>query len=199
VVTTSNAAKGDRWLSQQLAVAPGAVRTVNVYGVVPSQDWSRFGQTVRASVRAIPSSGQITAQIYLVTPFGTEALSPEHPVSDEWETLAWDAGSAVGQVGRIGVRWTVTGPWRGRLGLDNVRIGAQDALATAYSVAYGPYPTREKAVDGMNSLKTSGIESFPLYEQGWYLNLGTFSTRKSAEQEAKRLGERGLKTLILVR
>jgi hypothetical protein len=198
VTAEGGAAKGERWLAQAVTVAPGQTRTLNVYGVVPARDWSRFGNTVRASVRAVPA-GKVTARLYLSSPFAKETDGPDRDVSGDWTTLVWNAGDAVHEVSRIGVRFTVTGPWRGRLGLDNVRIGAEDALTTAYSVAYGPYDSREKAVDGMNALKTSGIESFPLYEQGWYLNLGTFSTRKSAHDEAKRLGDRGLKTTILVR
>jgi hypothetical protein len=198
VVTNGGAAKGDRWLSQEVSVGPGANRTVEVYGGVPAQDWSRFGHTLRANVQAVPA-GDITARLVIVSPFGSETEGPETPLGSGWTSLAWDAGGAVSQVGRVSVRYHVTGPWSGRLGLDNVRIGAQDALTTAYSVVYGPYPSRDKAVEGMNSLKTSGIESFPIYEQGWFLNLGTFSTRKSAQSEAKRLSGRGLKAAILVR
>jgi hypothetical protein len=197
-VTIGGAAKGDRWLSQAVQVDAGAKRTIEVYGGVPAQDWSRFGQTVRASVQAVPA-GNVTARLAIVSPFGAETEGPETAIGEGWTSLAWDAGAALSQVGRVGVRYHITGPWRGRLGLDNVRIGAQDALTTAYSVVYGPYPSRGKAVEGMNSLKTSGIDSFPIYEQGWYLNLGTFSTRKSAQSETKRLGERGLKASILVR
>jgi hypothetical protein len=105
----------------------------------------------------------------------------------------------VNQVGRLGVRWSVTGPWKGRLGLDNVRIGAEDALSAAYSVVCGPYPSHAEATASMKALKTSGIDAFPIYEQGWYLNLGTFSTHKAAGAEAKRIGARGLKTTVLVR
>jgi len=199
VVVQGDAGKGEHWLSQTLTVPPGETRGVNIYGVVPSQDWSRFGQTVRAVVRAAPEGAGITARLYLVSPDGAESLGPEQPISGGWTPLAWDAGEAVSRVGRIGVRWTVPGPWHGRLGLDNVRIGAEDALTTAYSVVNGPYPSREAASGGMKMLKDSNVPSFPIYEQGWYLNLGTFSTRKAAEQEAKRLAGNGLETSVLVR
>lgn len=198
-VQSGGAAKGDHWLAQSLTVGDGKTRTLNVYGVVPSQDWSRFGDTVRASARAMPDGAKVTARLYLVAPDGTEVDGPETPLSDGWTALVWNAGEAVRQVSRIGVRFTVTGPFRGRLGLDNIRIGAEDALATAWTVAYGPYPTREKAVERMRALKSSDIDSFPLYEQGWYLGLGTFSTRKAAQAEADRFESHGMQTTILER
>lgn len=198
-VISGGAAKGDKWLARRVNVPQGRTDTVNVYGKVPAQDWSRFGDTVRASVRATPAGAAVTARLYLVSTDGKEMQGPEQTISSDWSTLVWEAGDAVRQVSRIGVAFTVPGPFDGQLGLDNVRIGAKDALAAAWTVATGPFPNRERAVARMNDLKASGVDSYPLYEQGWYLGLGTFSTRKAAQAEGQRLDTSGMMTTILER
>ena len=199
LVVQGEASRGEQWLAIPVTSSQDGERVVDVRGNVPAGDWMRFGDTVRADVRVVPGGVKASVQPYLVSSDGEETLGPVTEVNSTWKSLVWNAGDALGNVARIGLRWRVSGAWTGRLGMDNVRVGSADALTTAYSVAYGPFVTRELATETMKTLKSAGIDSFPIYEEGWYLNLGTFSTRAAAQKEVQRLKGEGFTTTILVR
>jgi hypothetical protein len=199
IVVSGGASRGEKWLAVPVAVPAGQEMVMDVVGLVPSMNWTRFGDTLRADVRTLPGGVKATVQPYVVSPSGDETVGTPIEVTSAWKSVVWNAGQALGNVARIGLRWKVTGAWTGQLGIDNVRIGAADALSTAYSVAYGPFASREQAAGTMATLKRIGVDSFPIYEQGWYLNLGTFSTRAAAGKESQRLRAKGLTTTVLVR
>lgn len=198
-IAIGDASRGDRWLAVPVHLAAGRDVTLDAWGDVPAGNWMRFGNTLRADVRIVPGGADVTARPYLVTGEGDEIVGPEIAVGSAWQTVVWNAGQALSNVSRVGLRWRVSGPWSGRLGVDNVRVGAEGALSAAYSVAYGPFTSREIASETMKTLKSAGVDAFPIYEQGWYLNVGTFSTRAAADKEAVRLRKDGLKTVVLVR
>lgn len=199
LVVEGDAARGDHWLAIPVASSEGGESVIDAGGDVPSGDWLRFGDTLRAEVRVTPGGVSASVQPFLVAPDGEETLGEAVEVTTDWTALVWKAGPALGNVARIGLRWRVSGAWTGRLGVDNIRVGAADALSTAYSVAYGPFASREIAAQTMATLKADGIDSFPIYEEGWYLNLGTFSTRDAANREARRLKGEGFATTVLIR
>lgn len=194
-----SAARGEKWLAIPVSSPSGREAVVEVWGETPFGDWLRFGDTLRADVRMSPGGAKATVQPYLVTTDGQEATGPATDVAADWHTIVWNAGQDLGKVARIGLRWRISGGWTGRLGLDNVRVGAAEALSTAYSVAYGPFAKRDLAVETMKTLKSAGVDCFPIFEEGWYLNLGTFSSRAAADKEAQRLKGDGYATTILVR
>jgi len=199
VIVYGEASRGDNWLAIPLTPTGSGEAVVDVWGNVPAGNWLRFGDTVRADVRIAPGGVKVDVQPYLVTNDGKETLGPRSEVNSAWSTIEWQAGQSLANVARIGLRWRVPGDWTGRLGVDNVRVGSADALTTAYSVAYGPFTTREVATDMMKTFESAGVKSFPIYEQGWYLNMGTFSTRAAAQKEASRLKGEGINVVVLVR
>jgi hypothetical protein len=164
---------------------------------MPAQDWTKFGDSLRADVKA-SGAGKAYARLYVAGPDGAEAQGPESAVGSSWSTIVWPAGGALAHVARLGIHWRREGNVE-RIGLDNVRVGAAAGLSQAYSVVYGPFPSREGAVKTMVTLQTSNVQAFPIYEDGWYLSLGTFRTRSAASAESARLSRRGLKTSVLLR
>lgn len=195
---TGHASRGQRWLATNARNGTSGDITVDTYVDAQRLDWSKFGDALRADVCCHPA-GSVHPRLYVVGPDGTEALGPEGNAGSEWSTLVWPAGPALKDLSRLGVRWRIHGKWSGELGLDNVRVGAAGGLSRAWSVAVGPFPTREAAVEGIAGLKAAGIDSFPVFAEGWYLNVGTFSTQSAAEAESRRLATTGTKTVLIQR
>jgi hypothetical protein len=198
-VRRGGASRGEGWLAAPIATVPDRESEVDMYVQAPRLDWSRFGDTLRADVRISSRKPTANARLYVVGPDGKETFGPASPVGSSWSTLVWSAGPALQDVVRLGVRWTVKGTWAGRLGLDNVRVGAAAGLNEAWSVAVGPYPSREAAVSAMPELVARKVPCFPVFAEAWYLNVGTFSSQSAAEAESKRLAEHGIKATIVQR
>ena len=198
-VEISGAARGSRWLSVRRVGHTTFPVTTDMFVDVPRLDWTRFGDTLRADVRCTTPVEGLTARLYVVGPDGIEAKGPDTPVQGDWTTITWRAGGALNDVKRMGVRYQLPERYFSRVGLDNVRVGAAAALNNAWSVAVGPFETRDDAVKAIPGLKASKISSFPVFVEGWYLNVGTFSSATAARAESKRLAAVGIKTVVVER
>jgi hypothetical protein len=170
-----------------------------MYADLPRVDWSRFGDTLRADILAKGNTAGVTARMYVVGADGVEAAGPQEQVRGDWRTIIWHPRAGLTDVKRIGIRWRVPETYLARLGLDNVRVGAEAGLNDAWSVATGPFLTREDAVVKMTSLQERKVPSFPVYVEGWYLNVGTFSSETAARAESKRLAAQGVATAVIQR
>jgi hypothetical protein len=196
-VETGRASRGRRWLATKVGNGGGDL-ILDTFVNAQRLDWSRFGDALRADVCRRPGT-TVYAHLYVVGPDGKMIDGPDTAVGDNWSTLVWQAGPALKDVTALGVRWRIHGRWMGTLGLDNVRVGAAAGLSEAWSVAVGPFPNREEAVASIPRLKSAGVDSFPIFVEGWYLNVGTFSTKTAAANESKRLAAGSIATVLIER
>lgn len=198
MIGTGNASRGHSFLAARVANSGRGDLTLDMFVDAQRLDWSRFGNALRADVRCKPD-GSVHSRLYVVGPDGKEVQGPEIDAHQTWTTLVWPAGSALTDLTRLGIRWRIHGRWSGELGVDNVRVGAAAGLNQAWSVAVGPFPSREEAVMRIGTLKAAGVDSFPIYAEGWYLNVGTFSSRTAATAELHRLAVAGTKAVLIQR
>lgn len=194
-VMDGDASRGNRWFHVEAASG------ITVEAPVPTPDWTKFGDMIRADVRLSPPPTNVAGVVLTLTNSKEQtASSPELPVKGgAWQTVEWKAGNALSDIAHLRVAVRPPEGWKGSIGLDNIRVGSATGLSKAWTVVMGPFPTREAAVQQMTALKVEGIESFPLHEQAWYLSLGTFATKSGARKAAEDFQAREMKVSVIER